>query len=322
LEIRGTNEARAAQVQTDELFLAKLKPETDRAFLVWDAHQHGLAISVQPTGAGAWKCIYSYHGRPRWLHLGDARAIGLADARVLAGEAMLAVARGKDPAAERKAERGKGTFGELAEAYVERYAKRENKSWKQADALVKRYLLPRWGKLQATSITRADVRAALCRIEAPILSNQVLAAASAIFSWAVKQEIVPANPCRGVDRNKTSSRERILSDSEIPKFWRAFDDTGLVQAAALKTILLTGQRPGEVARMRREHIVDGWWELPACCGQWSNPIAPAPVGTPRRVPAIPDRPRLRPEVCRCVACARLAGPPQRTTTSQPHRREA
>jgi integrase len=30
----------------------------------------------------------------------------------------------------------------------------------------------------------------------------------------------------------------------------------------LKAILLTGQRPGEVAHMRREHIVDGWWQMP------------------------------------------------------------
>ena len=27
-------------------------------------------------------------------------------------------------------------------------------------------------------------------------------------------------------------------------------------------ILLTGQRPGEVTHMRREHIEDGWWTLP------------------------------------------------------------
>ena len=27
-------------------------------------------------------------------------------------------------------------------------------------------------------------------------------------------------------------------------------------------ILLTGQRPGEVRRMRTEHIKDGWWEMP------------------------------------------------------------
>ena len=32
---------------------------------------------------------------------------------------MLAVAKGKDPAAEKKAERGAGTFAELAGRYVE-----------------------------------------------------------------------------------------------------------------------------------------------------------------------------------------------------------
>jgi integrase len=31
---------------------------------------------------------------------------------------------------------------------------------------------------------------------------------------------------------------------------------------ALQVLLLTGQRPGEVAHMRREHIADGWWTMP------------------------------------------------------------
>ena len=30
----------------------------------------------------------------------------------------------------------------------------------------------------------------------------------------------------------------------------------------MKMILILGQRPGECARMRREHIKDGWWEMP------------------------------------------------------------
>jgi integrase len=245
-----------------ELAIRKLQPESC-AYLIWDTHQHGLAIRVQPTGSRAWMCVYSYRGRPRWLHLGDARAIGLADARTLAAETMLAVARDKDPAAEKRAQRGAGTFAELAARYVEQHARKRNKSWRQADALVRRYLLPRWGKLQAASIARADVRAMMVAIEAPALANQVLAAASAIFSWALKQEIVTGNPCRGVDRNATRSRERVLSDSEVPRFWAAFDDAGLVASSALKLILLTGQRPGEVASMRREHIVDGgWWEMP------------------------------------------------------------
>jgi len=244
-----------------ELSVRKLKPKAE-AYLVWDTHQRGLAIRVQPTGAKAYKTIYSYHGRPRWLHLGDAGAIGLADARTLAAEAMLAVAKGKDPAADKRAERGAGTFADLAAKYVELYAKKNNRSWEQADKLVQRYLIPRWGKLRAASITRADARTMMGRIEAPILANQVLASASAILSWAVKQELLTSNPCRGVDRNETRERERILSDSEVPKFWEAFEDAGLVASFALKTILLAGQRPGEVAHMRREHIKDGWWEMP------------------------------------------------------------
>ena len=244
-----------------DLYVRKLRPEA-AAFVVWDTRQHGLALRVQPTGNRAWKAIYSRHGRPRWLHLGNADAIGLADARVLAAAAMLAVARGKDPAAEKKAERGKGTFEELATRYVEEHAKKHNKSWRQADALVRRHALPRWGKLQAATITRPDIKTMMAGIEAPIVANQTLAAVSAVFAWAAKEELVTVNPCRGIDRNATKSRERVLADSEIPQFWSAFDDAGLVAGSALRMILLSGQRPGEVAHMRREHIADGWWTLP------------------------------------------------------------
>jgi hypothetical protein len=186
---------RAARKRTlTKIYIDKVKPEKS-AFLVWDTKQHGLALQVQPTGARVWKAIYSFHGRPRWLTIGKASAIGLSDARTFAAKTMLSVAEGKDPAAERKAERGAGTFADLAARYVE-VAKRRNKSWRQGDGLVRRYALPRWGKLQAATIARADVKAMLARIEAPVLQNQVLASVSAVFSWSVKEEILPANPCK------------------------------------------------------------------------------------------------------------------------------
>jgi integrase len=123
--------------------------------------------------------------------------------------------------------------------------------------------MPRWGNRDATTITRADARALVGSIKAPITTNQALAAASAVFTWAVRQEIVAVNPCRGVDANPTMSRDRILSDSEVKKAWDAIgSDAGLLEGSALKVILLTGQRPGEVTHMRREHVRDGWWELP------------------------------------------------------------
>ena len=89
---------------------------------------------------------------------------------------------------------------------------------------------------------------------APSVANQALAAASTIFTWAVVQEIVPFNPCRGVERNKMQSRDRVLSAGELPLFWSAFDGAGLIRGSALKLVLLLGQRPGEVANMRHEHV--------------------------------------------------------------------
>jgi integrase len=101
----------------------------------------------------------------------------------------------------------------------------------------------------------------MSKIDAPILANQVLASASAIFTWATKQELLANNPCRGVERNATVSRDRVLSDTELPLFWQAFSEAG-VPGMALQVLLLTGQRPGEVTHMRHDQITDGWWTLP------------------------------------------------------------
>jgi hypothetical protein len=246
---RGVN-----RTKLTDLFVSTRKGG-ERDELIWDARQPHLALSVRTTGKKAWKVVYRHHGRPRWLHLGDVRSIGLADARRLAARAALEIIEGKDPAAERKAERLTGSFADLAAQYVTLHARKHNKSWKQAERLVARNLLPRWGKLKATAITRTDVRAMMVRIDAPIVANQTLAAASAIFSWAIKQEIVAVNPCHGVDRNPTTDRERVLSDAELALLWPRLD-------AGLRLLLLTGQRPGEVAAMQRDHIVGDWWQMP------------------------------------------------------------
>src|SRR6516165_8724444 len=240
------------------LTVTKLRPNA-KPFLVWDSYQRGLALQIQPSGYRSFKLIYRFHNRPRWYHIGAADAIALADARKLAAELMLRVLKGEDPQTEKRAKRGAGTFAELAERYLEQHAKKRNKSWKQADALIRRNVLPRWGKLPADTVTRADVKALMRSMEeAPISANQTLAAVSAIYSWAMREEILPNNPCKLVKGNPTRDRERILSASEIPMVWSAFDDAGPIVGMALKLILLLGQRPGEICHMRLEHLRDGF----------------------------------------------------------------
>jgi integrase len=250
------------KVKLTDPFIKSLQPQA-QPYLVWDTKQRGLAVRVQPSGHKSYKCIYSRHARPRWFSLG-AIDIGLAKARVSAAKVLVLVDDGKDPAADKKAERSSGTFGELAIEYRD-HAKKKNKSWEQADDLVTRHLLPKWSKLKPADISRSDVKkAVMTRLEAtPIQANQVLAAASAIFTWAIEEEKygVKVNPCSRVKRYDTNSRDRVLSDSEVPKFCNVFDD-GSMEGMALKTILFTGQRPNEVTCMHTKHIVDGWWQMP------------------------------------------------------------
>src|SRR5215475_6389518 len=192
----GSPASKPNRRRLSEAFVKTVRGDSTRVVVYWDTIQRGLALSVQSSGHRAWKCVYTIRGRgPRWYHLSDARAITLADARKLASKIMYQVAEGGDPHADRLALRGRGTFEQVAKRYLEEHAKKRNKSWRQADALVTRYLLPRWAKLDIGSIRRADVKAAITAIEAPVLANQVLAAASPIFSWCVRQEIISANPC-------------------------------------------------------------------------------------------------------------------------------
>jgi integrase len=241
------------------LYVERVKPQA-RPFLVWDTDAKGLGLLVLPSAHKSWKVVYRFGGNSRWLTLGDARVIGLADARKRAAALMLEVLNGKDPG-ERRAARQRTSFGALASRYVTEYAQKRNKSWRQADALVRRWALPPWAELDAGAISRADVRAMLAKIDGPILANQVLASVSVVFSWGTRQEILTSNPARGVERHPTTDRERVLSDAEVPLFWQAFCGAGF-PGTALQILLLTGQRPGEVAHMRWEHLEGGWWQMP------------------------------------------------------------
>src|SRR5262245_19829749 len=208
----GTPAQGANKRRLSEAFVRTVQPDPDRITVYWDTFQRGLALRVQPSGHLAWKCVYTIRGRgPRWYSIGNARSIPLVDARRVAARIMVAVAEGKDPHADRLALQGRGSFEQVAGRYLEEHAKKRNKSWQQADKLVRKHLLPRWAKLDIGSIRRVDVKTAIAAVKAPVLANQVLAASSAVFSWALRQDIIAANPCSGVERNNTTSRERILS---------------------------------------------------------------------------------------------------------------
>ncbi|MDH3241518.1 MAG: Arm DNA-binding domain-containing protein, partial [Alphaproteobacteria bacterium] len=182
-------------------FVATVKSGSKRV-LYWDSVQKGLALQVEPTGHKSYKLVYRHRGRSRWFTIGDARAISIGTARDIAKGKWGEICKGVDVQAEKLGVRKSSTFGELAQRYVDEYAKVHNRSWRQADKLVKANLMPTWGSLPVNDIRRADVRRVfngLTNKGHRVLANQVLAAASAIFNWAIREEVadLSANPCAG-----------------------------------------------------------------------------------------------------------------------------
>lgn len=197
--------------------------------------------------------------------LGEYPAVSLADARTAALQSIAVVSTGGDP--KYVAEVGGIAFDDLAELYMERYSLPRKRSSRLDREIIDRDLLPAWRGRPAASIRKREVVALLDAIVdrgSPIQANRTRSVVSGIFAFGLKRDLVEFNPVAGTDMPAPEvKRDRVLSDEEIREFWRS---TANMQAAirdALRGILLTGQRPGEVAGLTRSELSGDSWIIPA-----------------------------------------------------------
>lgn len=273
---------------TDKSITA-LRPNAER-YEKWEGG--GFGIRVSPRGAKAWIWVYHFEGRPRRLTLGSYPTMGLADARAKLAEAQKLLANGSDPGdrevQQRKAARVAETVEDLAEIYLEKWARPRKRSVAEDERILKKDVLPGWGRRKAKEITRRDVIALLDRIVergSPIAANRTLAVIRRMFAWGLSRDIVTANPCAAVKApGKENRRDRVLSRDEIATLWHALDTTTLPISApirlALKLQLATAQRKGEV-------IDAEWSEFDLDEGIWTIPGERAKNSMAHRVPLSP-----------------------------------
>lgn len=253
-------------IQLTDAFLRTLAPD-EKLTEYWDKRVPGLCLRVTPAGSRTWNFRY----RPRnstsfkRMGLGHYPEVGLAQARERAERKRVEVSGGADPQgairAERNAHANALTFNALANEYLERYARRHKASWKQDALLLAAHVRPHWGSRPARETTRADAAALLDDIaaRAPTSANRVQSILSKLYNWAIESGFADANPVAAMKkRGKELARERVLSPDEIRVLWRAIAEGGLGEpvAAALRFVLLTGQRPGEVARIEIAELRD------------------------------------------------------------------
>lgn len=244
----------------------------------------GFAIRISSNGVKTWVFIYKLQGRKRRMTLGNYPGMTLSNARSAFREARNLLEQGKDPIEVKRREREEQllrdearrreleapTIARLVDEYLEKWAKPRKRSWKEDQRILEKDIIPAWGKRKAKDITRRDIITLLDRLVdrgAPIQANRTLACVRKMFNFAVSRDIVPVSPCAQITAPSAENRrDRVLSAGEIRLFWQKLDAAPMAMATrlALKLILVTGQRKGEVinAEWSEVNINSGWWTIP------------------------------------------------------------
>jgi integrase len=253
--------------------VAALKPRAHR-YEVWEDGRSGYGLRVSPAGRKSWVYMYRFGGKARRMTLGNYPAVGLASAHVKFAQAKKLLDHGEDPGAAAKAdklaERDAPTVRTLIDEYLERSAK-ALRSYREIKRVLELDIAPRWGKRKAKSIKRRDVILLLDEIAdrgAPIMANRTLNWVRRMFNFGISREVVDGNPTTGVEApSKETERERTLTDDEIRALWHGLPKADLTEATrlAIKMLLVTAQRPGEVAGIRTRELGDlkeRIWSIP------------------------------------------------------------
>lgn len=234
----------------------------------WFSEGGGLYIKVTPKGKKTWYFIYSFEGRQDRIRLGAYPGISLSGARQRAFELSNVVSQGNDPKIENTAVGDVLTVSSLAHEYIENYAKPRKKAWKEDCRIIERYVLPLISARNIREIGKADISFLLEPIinrGALTQADRVRAVLSKMFNFAVDREYIVGSPVAGIKPcAKKVSRDNYLTPEDIKIFFHKIDSAAASDPIkrALKLILVTGQRPGEVIGMRKAELHGDWWIIP------------------------------------------------------------
>ena len=256
-------------------------PEGKRDVLVFDDEQRGLGVRVTAGGGKTYLAQYSWHGQKRRIPLGSCSALSLAKARKAACGIMGDVAKGIDPAAERKNAKAREalTLAALLSDWQALHLASKRPRYAAEAVRAVRNAFPRYLDLPAADLGRATIVKtldAMARKGSAAMAARTAAYGKAAYGWAVKRGAIPANPFVNLPVASPARRERVLSDDELAAIWRATDGPGPFNGI-VRMLILTGQRREEVAGMT-------WAELSDDLSTWIIPASRAKNGATHIVP--------------------------------------
>ena len=260
--------------------------------LVFDDEQRGLGVRVTAGGSKTYLAQFTIGGQKRRVPLGSCDAISLAAAREAAQAIMGDVARGRDPATERKAAAREAqrnaahealTLDTLLEQWETlRLADRRERYAAEAVRAIK-YAFAKHLKAPAADLDRAAVVRVLDNLAKDgktAMASRTGAYGRACYHWALKRGSLAANPFQDLPLEPVAKRDRVLHDDELRAVWNATAGPGSFNSI-VRTLLLTGQRREEVAGMT-------WDEIAPDLSSWTIPASRAKNGAAHIVPLSPQ----------------------------------
>jgi integrase len=285
--------AEARRSFTDR-FLVALRPSS-RTYDVLDPTRKGLLLRVTPKGVKTFYFRYQQSLQVTRLMIGRYPATTLKRAYETHADLIKALNRGEDIRVNLPpGVRSKGlahdtpvtglTVGDLAKEFAERYLRQERKNPREAELVIDANIVRYWRTRPAKSVTRRDGVLLLDKVVdrgSPIMANRVGALLSQMFRFAVTRGMLEASPFVALGRpgGSEKARNRRLSDKEIRIFWKKLTRARLSAEVrlALKLILVTAQRPGEVA-------LAAWKEFDTERKIWTIPPERSKNGKEHEVP--------------------------------------
>ncbi|GJE44636.1 tyrosine-type recombinase/integrase [Methylobacterium soli] len=305
-----------AQPLTDASVKA-MKAAGGKRMDVPDSRCRGLELRVTVSGQKTWCFRFrdKSTGKTQRLTLGQYPVLGLSDARARAIAASRRVTEGGSPIQDRKAARELAAqrdadaqahaWERLAELYLAKHARPKKRSASYDEDLLRLHVTPLWAGRDFRTIRRQDCISLLEGVAETgkgALANRLRPLLSKIFKFATDRSLLDASPALTLPKPAEDlARDRVLSDAEIRLLWSATSGAAPFSstvALALRLILVTGARPGEVAGMNESELSEldsrgeAVWRVPA--GRMKGkrphavPLTPLAVSIIRDARAIVD----------------------------------
>jgi integrase len=264
-------------------------PTNGQRAYYYDTKVRGLTVAVSGLGKKTFVLYRKVNRKPERISIGPFADLSIEQARGKAHQLNADIARGENPAQNRRDVSAESTLKELFNIYMENHARPHKKSWRN-DELMFNCHLSRWAGRRLSDISKRDVtglQATIRRSSGPYAANRLIDLLCTMFNrarefWGWKGE----NPAAGMKAFPETKRERFMDGDELRAFFQSLnqESNGTIRDY-IWISLLTGARRGNVQSMRWDEI--NWtratWNIPGAKSKSGEPINIALVAAALRI---------------------------------------